>query len=218
MQGWGTQPHCAKVSFRKVTTTILHEVACYAVKRAIGYSYHTESETLIGASHFSEMKRDIRMTNYEKRGKQEAAYPSLLPMPHCLVTVMFEPPVSLVFQFAIIHIPLHYTFTYFWLYCSYNHWRQAPRKNSGRYRFKKCTIDIHYCDCSKGITLYIVFLSVCFVAVAACRYTLLPFPFYRVKLPSRKGASRIMATGMFPDAEVVRGHDWIWGNQDGIKF
>ena len=43
---------------------------------------------LIGTSHFSEMKRDIRMANYEKRGKQEAAYPSLLPVPHCLVTVI----------------------------------------------------------------------------------------------------------------------------------
>ena len=31
-----------------------------------------------------------------KQGKQEAAYPSLLPMPHCLVAVMFEPSVSLV--------------------------------------------------------------------------------------------------------------------------
>jgi len=24
-----------------------------------------------------------------------------------------------------------------------------------------------------------------------------------------------MAKGLFSEAEVIRGHDWIWGNQDG---
>jgi hypothetical protein len=27
----------------------------------------------------------------------------------------------------------------------------------------------------------------------------------------------VVARGFFPDAEVVRGHDWLWGDQDGKK-
>ena len=29
---------------------------------------------------------------------------------------------------------------------------------------------------------------------------------------------RIEARGIFPGAEVVRGHDWRWGNQDGKRL
>ena len=36
-----------------------------------------------------------------------------------------------------------------------------------------------------------------------------------MKVTCREGAGRVMAMGLFPDAEVVRGHDWIWGDQDG---
>ena len=104
------------------------------------------------------------MANYEKQGKQEAAYPipiSLFPVPHCPVTVLQryrDGVCSLLFPlfFIICHpyIPLHlvfYTcFTYFWLYCSYNHWGQAPRKSSGRYRFKKRAIDSTRSCCARA--------------------------------------------------------------------
>lgn len=38
----------------------------------------------------------------------------------------------------------------------------------------------------------------------------------RVEVPHRSGARRIMSIGMFPSAEVARGHDWLWGDQDGM--
>lgn len=38
---------------------------------------------------------------------------------------------------------------------------------------------------------------------------------YRIQLEQRKGAKRTMAKGIFPNSEVVRGHDWLWGDQDG---
>ena len=62
------------------------------------------------------MKGDIGMANYEKQGKQEAAYPIpiyLLPMPHCPVTVLQryrDGVCSLLFPlfFIICHpYPLH---------------------------------------------------------------------------------------------------------------
>lgn len=31
----------------------------------------------------------------------------------------------------------------------------------------------------------------------------------------RLGAKTIEAKGIFPRAEVTRGHDWLWGDQDG---
>ena len=31
----------------------------------------------------------------------------------------------------------------------------------------------------------------------------------------RKGARLVESKGIFPLAEVVRGHDWSWGQQDG---
>ncbi len=33
--------------------------------------------------------------------------------------------------------------------------------------------------------------------------------------PQRMNGRRITAKGMFPGAEVMRGHDWLWGDQDG---
>lgn len=37
----------------------------------------------------------------------------------------------------------------------------------------------------------------------------------RVRLPARGTSSRVLAKGLFKDAEVARGQDWIWGDQDG---
>ena len=31
----------------------------------------------------------------------------------------------------------------------------------------------------------------------------------------RKSARMVVAKGLFPNATVVRGHDWEWDNQDG---
>lgn len=39
--------------------------------------------------------------------------------------------------------------------------------------------------------------------------------FYRTRLRSRYCTARVMARGIFEGAEVVRGPDWKWGNQDG---
>ena len=40
----------------------------------------------------------------------------------------------------------------------------------------------------------------------------------RVEIPPRSGARRVMSIGMFPYAEVARGHDWLWGDQDGMYW
>ena len=37
----------------------------------------------------------------------------------------------------------------------------------------------------------------------------------RTRVNLRASSLRIEARGIFPGAEVVRGHDWRWGNQDG---
>eukprot|EP00731_Ephydatia_muelleri_P014626 Em0008g346a len=37
----------------------------------------------------------------------------------------------------------------------------------------------------------------------------------RVRVAPRSNATRIAAKGIFPNAEVVRGKDWVWGDQDG---
>ena len=37
----------------------------------------------------------------------------------------------------------------------------------------------------------------------------------RTRVNLRARSLRIEARGIFPGAEVVRGHDWRWGNQDG---
>ena len=34
-------------------------------------------------------------------------------------------------------------------------------------------------------------------------------------MPPRLGSKTMSAKGIFPSAEVVRGHDWLWGDQDG---
>ena len=41
------------------------------------------------------------------------------------------------------------------------------------------------------------------------------FHFFRSRVPPRLGAKTIEAKGIFPRAEVTRGHDWLWGDQDG---
>ena len=38
-----------------------------------------------------------------------------------------------------------------------------------------------------------------------------------VPVPPRKISKKISARGLFPEAKVVRGQDWIWGNQDGER-
>ena len=42
------------------------------------------------------------------------------------------------------------------------------------------------------------------------------FSLLSVIVPPRKSAKKMMAKGFFPDSEVVRGHDWLWGDQDGM--
>ena len=37
----------------------------------------------------------------------------------------------------------------------------------------------------------------------------------RVRLGSRNESRRVVAKGIFPGAQVKRGVDWSWGNQDG---
>ena len=38
---------------------------------------------------------------------------------------------------------------------------------------------------------------------------------FRVQVPMRMNCERIAARGIFPGAEVVRGCDWRWRDQDG---
>ena len=40
---------------------------------------------------------------------------------------------------------------------------------------------------------------------------------YSVVVPTRESSKKVLAKGFFPDAEVIRGHDWLWGDQDGEK-
>ena len=37
----------------------------------------------------------------------------------------------------------------------------------------------------------------------------------RILVPPRKNARKVVAKGLFPNAIVVRGHDWKWEDQDG---
>ena len=39
--------------------------------------------------------------------------------------------------------------------------------------------------------------------------------YYRHYIPARMGARRVMARGAFPRAEVIRGTDWDYGDDDG---
>ena len=39
----------------------------------------------------------------------------------------------------------------------------------------------------------------------------------RVIVPPRKSSKTVIAKGFFADAVVVRGHDWLWGDQDGMN-
>ena len=41
------------------------------------------------------------------------------------------------------------------------------------------------------------------------------FLLYSVTVPARKVSKKIPAKGLFPDAKVIRGHDWVWGDQGG---
>ena len=36
-----------------------------------------------------------------------------------------------------------------------------------------------------------------------------------MSVPARKSSKKIPARGLFPNAKVTRGHDWVWGDQDG---
>ena len=38
---------------------------------------------------------------------------------------------------------------------------------------------------------------------------------FRTKIPGRHGARRLAVKGIFPGAEVIRGRDWKWEDQDG---
>ena len=38
---------------------------------------------------------------------------------------------------------------------------------------------------------------------------------FSITVPPRKVSKKIPARGLFPNAKVVRGLDWIWGDQDG---
>ena len=38
---------------------------------------------------------------------------------------------------------------------------------------------------------------------------------FSVNVPPRTSSKRITARGLFPNAKVVRGRDWMWQNQDG---
>lgn len=52
----------------------------------------------------------------------------------------------------------------------------------------------------------------------ASQTSLLANTSYRVTMPARGTGPRIQAKGLFPNAVVSRGHDWIWGDQDGEGF
>ena len=39
--------------------------------------------------------------------------------------------------------------------------------------------------------------------------------FYSMTLPARNLSKKIPARGLFPNAKVIRGQDWVWGDQDG---
>lgn len=38
------------------------------------------------------------------------------------------------------------------------------------------------------------------------------------RVSPRKTSKRITVRGLFPNAKVVRGRDWIWGDQDGEQL
>ena len=49
------------------------------------------------------------------------------------------------------------------------------------------------------------------------RLCLTPVILCSIPVPPRKVSKKISARGLFPEAKVVRGQDWIWGNQDGER-
>ncbi len=55
-----------------------------------------------------------------------------------------------------------------------------------------------------------------FLEFLFCCIYLLYLYYYRVVIPPRETDTRVQAKGLFPNALVSRGHDWIWGDQDGI--
>ena len=40
---------------------------------------------------------------------------------------------------------------------------------------------------------------------------------HSVVVASRSSSKKVAARGFFPGAEVVRGQDWLWGDQDGER-
>ena len=75
-----------------------------------------------------------------------------------------------------------------------------------------------------SLTLFAKYTSVCTSPLWCCIAVFVMYPIclslfdssIRTKVSFRDGAHRVMAKGMFPNAEVVRGHDWLWGDQDGV--
>lgn len=57
----------------------------------------------------------------------------------------------------------------------------------------------------------------CMITVDKC-YNLLVLCVCSVVMPTRDLSRKVLARGFFPDAEVVRGHDWLWGDQDGKEI
>ena len=44
------------------------------------------------------------------------------------------------------------------------------------------------------------------------------YVFSSVDVPSRRWSAKSRSLGIFQGAQVVRGADWTWGNQDGMYF
>lgn len=61
-------------------------------------------------------------------------------------------------------------------------------------------LEVHYIMIC--MYMYIICMKVC---VVLCRSM----------VPCRRSARVVQAMGLFPPAEVVRGYDWSWGQQDG---
>ena len=64
-----------------------------------------------------------------------------------------------------------------------------------------------------GVTLVVLYNS----SRKTITKTSLAFRF-RVLVPARARSPSIRVSGIFPGAKVVRGHNWKWGNQDGISI
>ena len=103
--------------------------------------------------NFRNIARNLLLLSVRSRScKMNSSIATSIILPHCLVTVLQryrDGVCSLLFPlfFIICQLPspLHFGVMIFLILVShifsYNHWGQAPRKHSGRYRFKKRAID-----------------------------------------------------------------------------